>query len=197
MSNTVPETRDRILDATLDCLEAADGKMVRISDVANTAGLTRQTLYLYFKNRADLLIAATHHLDKRKSVDERLLKSRSATEGIAKLEAFVDAWTSYIPEIYGVARALLHMNDADADAAWENRMQDMWEGCEAAIKALEQDENLNPDYSIKEASDLLWTLLSVRNWEHLCRDKGWSQKAYLHHIQKTTKLLFVAQRMLF
>lgn len=140
MLNIIPETRDRILNATLDCLKAADGRMVRISDVADAAGLTRQTLYLYFKNRADLLIAATHYLD------ERLHQNHTVEDGIVKFEAYVEAWASYIPKIYGVAHALLHMNDADADAAWQSKMQDMWEDCEAAIKDLDRDENLNPDY---------------------------------------------------
>jgi AcrR family transcriptional regulator len=192
MSNLIPETRDRILKATLECLETADGKLVRISDVANAAGLTRQTLHLYFRTRADLLIAVTHYLDDLHSSDERLAKSRIASGGIERLEAYVDAWVSYIPEIFGVARALLLMNDPDADSAWASRMQDMWEGCEAAIRALSTDGNLNPDYSTQEASDLLWTLLSVRNWEHLRHDRGWTQQTYLCHIQRITKTLFVS-----
>jgi AcrR family transcriptional regulator len=192
MSNLIPETRDRILKATLECLETADGKLVRISDVANAAGLTRQTLHLYFRTRADLLIAVTHYLDDLHSSDERLAKSRTASGGIERLEAYVDAWVSYIPEIFGVARALLLMNDPDADSAWASRMQDMWEGCEAAIRALSTDGNLNPDYSTQEASDLLWTLLSVRNWEQLRHDRGWTQQTYLCHIQKITKTLFVS-----
>ena len=192
MSNLIPETRNRILKAALECLEAADGKLVRISDIAATANLTRQTLHQYFSTRADLLIAATHYLDELKSSEERLAKSRTASNGIERLEAYVDAWASYIPEIFGVARALLLMNDSDADSAWDTRMQDMWEGCEAAIRALSADGSLNSDYSIKEASDLLWALLSVGNWERLCRDRGWSQQAYLQHIQTMTKTLFVS-----
>ena len=90
MSNLIPETRNRILKAALDCLESAEGKMVRVSDVAKAAGLTRQTLYLYFRTRADLLIAVTHYVDGLKSSNERLSKSRAATNGIERLEAYVD-----------------------------------------------------------------------------------------------------------
>lgn len=193
MSNLLPETRNRILKAALECLEGADGKLVRISDVANAAGLTRQTLHLYFRTRADLLIAVTHYLDELKSSEARLAKSRAASNGIDRLEAYVDAWGNYIPEIYDVARALLLINDPDADEAWQTRMQDMWEGCEAAIQALDADGVLNPVYCVQEASDLLWTLLSIRNWEHLRRDRGWSQQTYLDHIQIVTKSLFVSR----
>lgn len=192
MSNQVPETRIRILNAALKRLESADGDTVRVSDVAKEAGVTRQTLYLYFRTRAELLIAVTHYVDELKSSDDRLAASRAAPSGVARLEAYIAAWTDYIPEIYGVARALMAMNDEEATAAWRQRMQDMWEGCEAAIKALKADGKLNPDYGVKDASDLLWTLLSVRNWEHLRIDREWSQRKYIKHMQDVAQRLFVA-----
>tara|TARA_R110001599_G_C12183674_1_gene654290 strand:- start:186 stop:773 length:588 start_codon:yes stop_codon:yes gene_type:complete len=194
MSNQVAQTRIRILKAALKKLEVADGNTVRISDVAKEAGVTRQTLYLYFRSRTELLIAVTHYVDELKSSDARLAASRAAPTGTARLEAFIAAWTDYIPEIYGVARALMAMNEEDANAAWQLRMQDMWEGCEAAIKALKADRQLNPDYSVKDASDLLWTLLSVRNWEHLRIDREWSQRKYAQHIQDVARRLFVMGR---
>ena len=193
MSNQVPETRIRILNAALKRLESADGDTVRVSDVAKEAGVTRQTLYLYFRSRTELLlIAVTLYVDELKSSDDRLAASRAAPSGVARLEAYIAAWTDYIPEIYGVARALMAMNDEEATAAWRQRMQDMWEGCEAAIKALKADGKLNPDYGVKDASDLLWTLLSVRNWEHLRIDREWSQRKYIKHMQDVAQRLFVA-----
>ena len=70
-------------------------------------------------------------------------------------------------------------------------MQDMWEGCEAAIKALKVDGLLSKTYSVKEASDLLWALLSVRNWEQLCRDRKWTQSQYIEAMLSMSKTLFV------
>tara|TARA_R110000787_G_scaffold60826_6_gene138059 strand:+ start:3097 stop:3681 length:585 start_codon:yes stop_codon:yes gene_type:complete len=192
MSNQVPETRIRILNAALKRMESADGDTVRVSDVAKEAGVTRQTLYLYFRTRTELLIAVTLYVDELKSSDDRLAASRAAPSGVARLEAYIAAWTDYIPEIYGVARALMAMNDEEATAAWRQRMQDMWEGCEAAIKALKADGKLNRDYGVKDASDLLWTLLSVRNWEHLRIDREWSQRKYIKHMQDVAQRLFVA-----
>lgn len=191
MSNAVPETRDRILSACLTLLENSDGEEVRVSDVADAAGVTRQTLYLYFRNRTELLIATTHFVDDIKNADERLRPSRTAGSGQERLDAYITAWCTYIPEIYGISRALLAMKDPDARQAWESRMKDMWEGCEAAILALRADGHLTPDYSVKEASDLLWTLLSVRNWENLRIERGWSQAQYLAATLTMAQRLFV------
>ena len=194
MSNAVPETRKRILEATLHLLEASEGRDVRISDIAEQARVTRQTLYHYFKTRSELLVETTFYVDELYDTPSRLVASRNAQTGVARLEAYVTAWADYIQEIYGVARALISLDDPDANSAWRIRMQDMWEGCEAAIKALKKDGHLNPDYSVKEASDLLWTLMSVRNWEHLRIDREWSQAKYVKHINSMTKQLFCSQK---
>jgi len=193
MSSENTETRTRILSATLELLEAARGKPVRMTDIAKRAGISRQAVYLHFLTRAELLIEATFYLDKTKGADERLAASRAAQTGVERLAAFVEAWGNYIPEIYGPGKALLAMKDTDdaAAAAWNQRMQDMREGCEAAINALAKDKTLSPDYAPDHATDLLWMMLSVRNWEHLTIDCGWSQKEYIKRLKSLAQRTFV------
>lgn len=190
----VPETRLRLLDATLALLqESPSGAAVRLADIAKRAGVSRQAVYLHFASRADLLIAATKRLDQLKDVPGRLAASRAAPTGTARLAAFVAAWIGYLPEIQGVARALLAMRDTDpeAAAAWEARMQDMREGCAAAIAALARDGQLARGWTEAEATDLLWTLLSFENWAQLTGPCGWSQEAVVARMQETAARLFV------
>lgn len=196
MSSDNLETRNRILQATLDLLEAGQGKGVRMTDIARRAGISRQAVYLHFATRAQLLIAATIYLDELKGSDERLVLSRSAPSGTERLDAFIEAWGAYIPEIYGVARALLAMRDTDdaAAEAWDQRMQDMREGCEAAIEALHRDGMLSSDQSPEQATDILWTMLSVRNWEQLTVDCGWPQQQYVDTLKALAGRLFVAEK---
>ena len=194
MSSKNLNTRDRILKAALTLLEEGKGQGVRMSDIAKRAGVTRQALYLHFTTRADLLIAVTFYVDEIKGSEGRLAASRAATTGVERLEAYVTAWANYIPEIYPTAKALIAMSDTDeeAKAAWDLRMQDMREGCEAAVAALAADKTLNPERSKKDATDILWTLLSVRNWEQLTQQCGWSQKRYTKEILSVTRRLLVA-----
>ena len=125
MSSDNSETRDRILDAAWTLLEERAGSGVRMSDIARQAGISRQAVYLHFPTRAELLVALTRHIDRVKDTDKRLEASRSAAGGLERLDAFIDAWGNYIPEIHGVARALIAMKDTDeaAAAAWDDRMQ--------------------------------------------------------------------------
>lgn len=195
MSSEKTPTRDRILKAAVARLEAGDGGSARMSDIAKAAGISRQALYLHFPTRAELLVAATRHLDAVHDIDGRLVASRTAERGTERLAAWVAAWGGYIPEIHGVARALIAMKDTDAEAgaAWTDRMEAMREGCRAAVAALAADGALAPG-SEAEATDLLWTLLSVQTWEHLRLDCGWSQEAYLAAMQRLATAALVTPR---
>jgi len=194
MSSEKSDTRTRILQAALNLLEASAGRGVRMSDIAAQAGISRQAVYLHFATRSELLIAATHHLDRLKGADARLEPSRLAASGIERLDAYIAAWGQYIPEIYGVARALLAMKDTDdaAATAWDDRMQAMRQGCDAAIFALDRDGKLSADHAPDEATDILWTMLSVRNWEQLTMECGWSQARYINTLKCVARRVLVA-----
>ncbi len=173
-------TRTKILNACRALLEGDAGAATRMSDVAKAAGVSRQAVYLHFKTRAELLIALTRHIDSVENVDDRLAASRAAT-GLDRLDAFIDAWGGYIPVIYPVGRALMAMAPSDEAArlAWEDRMTAMRAGCEAAVKALETANLLSGSVDRTSATDMLWTLLSVRNWENLVQACGWDQAQYI------------------
>jgi len=194
MSRKGDDTRNRILTSTWQLLETPGGSAVRMSDIAKTAGISRQALYLHFPNRADLLVATTRHIDEINDIDARLAASRAATGGVERLEAYITAWCGYIAQIQGVARALMSMQDHDAEAriAWAGRETAMREGCAAAITALQRDATLTPDLSPAEATDILWTLLSVRNWDRLVRECGWAQAAYIRQMQRLARAALVA-----
>jgi len=192
MSSENPTTRTRILDATWKLLESGQSA-VRMSDIARAAGISRQALYLHFPNRADLLVATTRHVDDVKDVDARLARSRAAA-GADRLDAFIEAWGDYIPEIWGVSKALRAMQDTDPEAAraWEDRMQAVRDGCAAAVRALGEARSLTVSLTQDEATDLLWTILSVESWERLVRDCGWPQSRYLEAIKALARSALLA-----
>lgn len=62
-------------------------------------------------------------------------------------------------------------------------MQAIRHGCEAAIAALVADNTLTPGQSLDQATDILWTILSIRNWEQLTSEYGWTQEEYVERTQ--------------
>ncbi|MFL4472233.1 TetR/AcrR family transcriptional regulator [Tateyamaria armeniaca] len=185
MSSTSIDTPTKILQATLSLLEKPNAKLPTMSDIAKASGVSRQAVYLHFPSRTDVLVAATRYQDQTNDVNAALAPSRTARSGTERLDAFVTAWGNYIPQIYGVARAILAVVDTDVEAAqaWNTRMADMREGCAAAVKALADEGTLPPKTDPEQATDLLWTLLSVRTWENLTQTCGWDQECYLATIR--------------
>ena len=173
------QTKIRILETTWKVLETRIDKN-RMSDIAKAVGISRQALYLHYPTRAELLIATTKHIDTVKKVDQRLELSRAAGSGLERLHFFIKAWGGYIPEIHGMSVALRNMrkNDKAAAEAWDDRMQAVRHGCQAAVRAIAKDGKLRSDLTEQVATDILWTLLTVENWEKLVLDCAWSQSAY-------------------
>ncbi|WP_297735033.1 TetR/AcrR family transcriptional regulator [uncultured Maricaulis sp.] len=190
MADDRRSTRDRILQACWRLLEEGDGGQTRMSDVAKAAGVSRQAVYLHFSNRAELLVAVTRFIDARSEIDARLAASRQASCGLERLDAFIEAWGNYIPVVHPVCRALLEMAPGDEAArlAWDDRMTALREGCEAAVNALASDNELSAQHPASAATDLLWTLLSIRNWEQLVEGCGWAQVAYVAEMKRLARL---------
>jgi hypothetical protein len=65
------------------------------------------------------------------------------------------------------------------------------ESCRRTIEALHRDGMLAPEWSREEAIDLMWTMLSIRNWEQLTIECGWSTSQYVGRMQKILKRALV------
>ena len=193
MSSDAFTTRERILKSTWSALLDSSKPRVRMSDIANSAGISRQALYLHFANRTELLIETTHYIDRVKDVEQRLARSRSASCGLERLEAYVEAWINYIPEIYGVANALMVMGVTDEDArlAWNGRLAAVREGCEAIVATLAREGRLSHRLSPPEATDVLCAHLSVETWQYLSDRRGWSQSRYVEVMQQTLRTILL------
>jgi AcrR family transcriptional regulator len=185
MSSGDPETRKRILDVTHRLMEERRGRDVRLEDIARAARVSRQAVYMHFGSRAGLLVATARYLDETLGLEERLRPAREAVNGVQRLDAYVEFWANYIPEIYGLANALLTVRDTDqaAAAAWADRMQALYQGCMTTIQCLVRDGLLASEWTVQEAADFMWALISIRNWEHLTIERGWTQDQYIVRIK--------------
>ena len=193
MSSEIKDTRTQILEATWYLMEKGQGQGVRMSDIAKAVGISRQAIYLHFSNRTELLIATTHYVDEVKGLQEKLNQLQSATSGTNLLTKAIDVWGNYIPEIYGIAKALLSTRETDeaADAAWNDVMGCLKEACQEIIDVLEKEGTLSTDMTKEESVEMLWTQLSIQNWEQLTRDSGWTTEQYVVAMKKILIRTFI------
>jgi AcrR family transcriptional regulator len=166
-----------------------------MSDVADAAGVSRQAVYDHFGSRAELMVATARYGDEVRGLEERLGRYRAAERGLDRLGAFIEFWGNYIPEIYGIARAMLAARETDeaVAAAWDDRMRVVQEACRDIVGRLRRDGTLAPGWSVDEAGEMLWSLLSIGTWENLTLERGWSVDQYVEKMQKLAKRAFVGE----
>lgn len=187
MSSIEKDTRTRILEATWQLLEAEPGRRLSMSAIAKASGVSRQALYLHFSSRAELLIATTRYVDEVKGLDQRLAKVQQCTTAIEMLKVFVQEWGDYIPEVYGVAKALMMTKEADEAAAqaWSEIMGCLYAICVDIVRKLTEENKCSMAWDEKSAADFLWTVMSIHNWEQLVRDCDWDNERFVSFVTQS------------
>jgi len=182
----VARTRAEILDSAWDLISER-GAEVSLAQIAGAAGISRQSVYDHFGSRGGLILALVRRADERLDIKARFDTAFETCAPVQRLEATIDVWISFVQEIYPVASDLIRLRstDADASAAWEDRMSELRAWLLVLTGSLERDDALQPDWSAKQASDYLWASFSVQAWGLLTRDCGWSEDAALKILKRT------------
>ena len=167
-------TRHRILEATWELI-VERGISVSINEIAGAAAVTRQTVYFHFGSRAGLLVAMAQHRDTQERIGGEFAKARSEPTARAVLEATIRTWCRYIPRILPVARALYNAAEVDEDAAraWWDRMDAIRGTFRHAVQGLADAGELDPSWTVAEATDVLWAIMHPRAWADLVEHHRW------------------------
>lgn len=105
--NVSLERKSQILNAAQEVFTRKGFDEARMDDIAEATGLSKGTLYLYFRSKADLIIAILDRIFERELVSLEKLKSEegSATEALWRVtDTFtrdIVALLQLIPIVYG------------------------------------------------------------------------------------------------
>ena len=95
MSDLVPETRDRILEAALLAMGRVGLRRLTMHDVSERAGLSRGTVYRYFPTKDDLLAVVAEYEQERFADGLRRALS-GVPEGEPRMEAVAEYIITYL-----------------------------------------------------------------------------------------------------
>jgi hypothetical protein len=109
-----------------------------------------------------------------------------APSGVDAIRAMVALQARLNPEIWSIARALeaVRRLDAAAERSWQDRLEHRLAGCRAIVARLAQEGTLRPAMPQSVAADLLCTLTSLRMWEDLVLERGWTASQYEESISQ-------------
>lgn len=186
MTSTGPQsTREAILEAAIDLFEK-DGPGVPLEDIADEAGVSRQTLYVHFGSRAGLLLGLVQHMDASGILESLVQQVTNAPSSPEALDAVADLHAEYSPVVYPIARLFMtakHEDDA-LRVAWDDRMEARRNLYQEVVTRLSQDGVLAAEWTVDAAVDVVFALTSWQLWEQLVVDQNWSKADYLDRLRR-------------
>ena len=176
----------RILDAALALITKRGDAHVTMAQIARAARVSRQAVYLHFADRAELMVALARHLDAGLGLPAEIQRIADTRSGAEKVEAMVSLQARSNPSLWAVARAVdaVRRTDPAAERAWQDRLDARLAGCRRIVARLESEGNLRAGLDPSSAADLLWTMTSLRTWEDLVLERGWSPQKYQRHVTR-------------
>jgi AcrR family transcriptional regulator len=176
----VSSTRDRILDAAIELLDAEPEGVPSMSAVARATGISRQALYLHFPDRTALLSAVVDHVDTREGLAAAVAEVEAAPDGRAQVRAWADMQARRNPRIASLARALDQSRHGDEPAAvaWRDRTANRMRAATAIVQRLRREGRVHRSWTNPEAAALVWELLSFRVWDDVVNEAGMTPERY-------------------
>lgn len=174
-----PATRLRILRAAWELV--AERGDVPVGEVARHAGVSRQTVYLHFRDRGGLLLALVVHMDEALGLGESLAHVFAAPTGEEAMARAVVVHSTFNPGIDAVARVLEGVAARDDPLAlvWRDRMAFRRQVHRDIVARLADEGQLAPEWTVEVATDLFHTVTLPASWRELTQHGGWSAHDYV------------------
>src|SRR5262245_6584279 len=171
---TATDAKTRVLDAAWTLVARRGSADVTMVELADAVGISRQAISLHFPNRATLLVAMVQRFDQLHG-DPEARERRRALPAADAFEAGLRYWFTYLPQILPVARALeaAALGNADGGDAWHDRMQVLRDSLGFYVARLSIQGRLAAGWTVKDATDWVWTRVHPSVWRHLVEERGW------------------------
>jgi len=159
-----------------------------MAQIAKAARVSRQAVYLHF--------ALARHLDEQLGLPSDIRQVIDSPTGATMLTAMVSMQAHRNPSVWAIAQALdaVRRTDAAAERAWQDRLNARLQGCRTIVARLQAEGGLKAALDESVAADLLWTITSLRMWEDLVLNRGWSPQQYQKQITRLLLETLTQQR---
>jgi AcrR family transcriptional regulator len=178
-----PETRRRILQAAWELLEQ-QGAGVKLVDVADKAGVSRQAVYLHFGDRSGLLVALVDFIDVSLGAIQIRAHVHGGATGVESLQRWIQTMSWYTAKIDRVTQVLesSQYQDKALAAAWRDRMGRRQMHIRSIVERIAAEGRLDERWSVDTAVELLYVVTMPGPWRELTRELGWTAEQYTQNL---------------
>lgn len=169
-------TRDALLRSARAILENEGFHALTMGEVASRAGVSRGAVYLHFSSRSDLVAALFAHVAQQQGLAESLQRVWDAPDAVAALDEWAAHLARYHPGMISVDRAITQFEREDPDAAQHRRRVSAAQrsGCQRLVQRLQDEDRLAEPWTVEDATDMLYALISTDMIERLTAHCGWA-----------------------
>ncbi len=170
----MPSSRDKILAAVARLVVEAPA--FTYEQLASAAGVSRQTLYTHFPERAALFTGLADRAREEAGVDRlaaAVLEAPTAREALA---ALVDVHVTFTPVVMTVMRAeqMERLRRPDVEAAFEQRAAGRRPLVRHVVTRLQAEGLIAPHWTVEVATDLVGGLFNPWLTAELLELRGWT-----------------------
>jgi AcrR family transcriptional regulator len=183
-----PDTRRRILQAAWELLEQ-QGAGVKLVDVADKAGVSRQAVYLHFGDRSGLLVALVDFIDVSLGAVRLRAHIHGGATGVESLQRWIQTMSWYTAKIDRVTQVLesSQYQDEALAAAWRNRMGRRQMHIRSIVERIAAEGRLVKGWSVDTAVELLYVITMPGPWRELTRELGWTAEQYTQNLTQLVR----------
>ena len=120
------------------------------------------------------------YVDEQRGLEAELAKIANAPTGVEALLMAVDLQARANPGLKPLVDAveLLRRQDPAMESAWQDRLANRLRGARAIVARMSAEGTLRPGLEEAAAADLLWSVTSLRMWDDLVAQRGWTADQY-------------------
>jgi AcrR family transcriptional regulator len=169
---------------------------VGMEEVARAVGVSRQAIYLHFKSKSELVVAMAEYAYELINVPQLIQRREGAATEIEALDLGVRAYGIIEPQIYDAMRIVYSARQSDetAEAVWQDRMAYFSVNARRLIERLEEEGSLTEGWTVDEATDFAWGVLSVHTYENLVVQRGWTIDQFVSRLGAMLRSVLVAEK---
>lgn len=188
------QTRAAVLAATRAILEEAGFEALTMAAVADRARVSRRALYNHFASRADLVGALFDQMAATEGLADSIRAMREARDVGAALDEWAKHLARYHPRFIAIDRAVSRIREFDQDAArhWQRVKREKYANCRFLAERLAQEHRLAPAWTVDNAADMLYALISSDMVEALFFDRHWSAQRFARQFSLLLRSTFMA-----
>ncbi|GAB3399001.1 TetR/AcrR family transcriptional regulator [Flindersiella endophytica] len=192
-------TRRAITDAAFDLFLRHGYAATTLNQIAAEAGVAVQTVYFHFGNKATVLKEVVDFQsvgdDEPVPVLERpwMRRFRDEPDGDRALAIWLRNSRHIFARVSPLMKIIRDAAGTDSELAtqWQVNQEQRFLAHRTLAELLDAKQALRSDLSVKEAADILFTVVSLEVYQLLTVERGWSPtrwERWTHHTLATTVL---------